>query len=42
MKLYLLFCIYYPILLYDVIDYMICLVNNDDFLTSDDVDIEEL
>ena len=42
MKLYLLFCICYPIFLNDIIDDTICMINADIMLTLDDGDIEKI
>ena len=39
---YFLFCLLPPILLYDILDYMICLINADTLFTLDDGDIEEI
>ena len=42
MVLYFLFCLFSPILFHDILDDMICLVNDDAMFTLDYVDIEEL
>ena len=42
MKLYFFFCICYPIFLYGILDYMICLINYDSMFTLDGVCIKEI
>ena len=42
LKLYPIFCLCFPILLYGVLDYMLFMVDTDAVFTLDDTDIEEL
>ena len=42
MKLYSFFCLFYPIIMYDILNNMICLVIYDVMFTLDYVDIAEI
>ena len=41
LKNYFFFCIFYPILSYDILDGTICLINADNILTLDNVDMSQ-